>query len=161
LDILAGMPGPAHPWEEPETDACDQMVNAGVPEPGVSREAAFDIAPDPTAPAQARLLIDQIMKLWDCDDPADVAILLTSELVTNVVRHARSNLRLEVSLQAMTLRIAATDEIPALPQVRPMNTSSEGGRGLALIDSLAKRWGITPHERGKTVWFEVVVEPAR
>lgn len=155
------MPGPAHPWEEPETDACDQMVNAGVPEPGVPREAAFDITPDPTAPAQARLLIDQIMKLWDCDDPADVAILLTSELVTNVVRHARSNLRLEVSLQAMTLRIAATDEIPALPQVRPMNTSSEGGRGLALIDSLAKRWGITPHERGKTVWFEVVVEPAR
>ena len=163
LGILAGMPGPVHPWEEPEPDAGDEGVKPGaaVPEPRASREAAFDIAPDPTAPAQARRLIDQMMKLWDCDDPDDVAILLTSELVTNVVRHARTNLRLEVRLQAMTLRIAATDEVPELPQLRPMNTSSEGGRGLALINSMAKRWGVTTHERGKTVWFEVVVEPAR
>ena len=157
------MPGPAHQSKEPETDAGDQMVESqpAVPEPRMSREATFDIPPDPTAPAQARRLIDQMMKLWDCDDPDDVAILLTSELVTNVVRHARSNLRLEVSLRAMTLRIAATDEFQAPPQLRPMNISSEGGRGLALINSLAKRWGVTPNERGKTVWFEVVVEPIR
>ena len=155
--------GPLHAWEGSATDPGDPVVKprTAVPESTTSREAAFDIAPDPTAPAQARRLVDEMMKLWDCDDPDDVAILLTSELITNVVRHARTNLRLEVSLRAMTLRIAATDEIPAPPQLRPMDTDSEGGRGLALINSLAHQWGITPRERGKTVWFEVVVQPAR
>ena len=48
LGIVAGMPGPAHPPEEPETDTGDPVVKlqAPVPDPRVSREAAFDIAPD-------------------------------------------------------------------------------------------------------------------
>jgi anti-sigma regulatory factor (Ser/Thr protein kinase) len=121
------------------------------------REAIFEIPPGSAAPRTARRLLDDVMQLWDCDDPAHVAALLTSELVTNVVRHARTDLLLEVTLQASILRVAASDDDPRLPELRRVGPDAESGRGLYLIDSLAHAWGVVPRENGKTVWFDIVV----
>jgi anti-sigma regulatory factor (Ser/Thr protein kinase) len=121
------------------------------------RQAIFEIPPGDAAPRTARRLLDDVMQLWDCDDPAHVAALLTSELVTNVVRHARTDLLLEVSLRESLLRIAATDDDPTLPELRRAGPDAVSGRGLYLIDTLAHAWGVVPRENGKTVWFDVVV----
>jgi len=121
------------------------------------REAVFEIPPGAAAPRTARRLVDDVMRLWDCDDPAHVAALLTSELVTNVVRHARTDLLLEVSLRESILRVAASDDDPTLPHLRRVGTDALSGRGLFLIDTLAHAWGVLPREDGKTVWFDVVV----
>jgi anti-sigma regulatory factor (Ser/Thr protein kinase) len=146
------MDGPVMPAGEP----ADEGRPPAQPSP-LSRQAVFEIPPGSAAPRTARQLLDDLMQLWDCDDPAHVAALLTSELVTNVVRHARTDLLLEVSLQASILRVAASDDDPTLPALKRVGPGAESGRGLYLIDSLARSWGVTPRDDGKTVWFDVVV----
>jgi serine phosphatase RsbU (regulator of sigma subunit) len=42
-----------------------------------------------------------------------------------------------------------------LPRIRTAAETDEGGRGLYLVDRLAKRWGSRPTRDGKVVWFEV------
>ena len=84
---------------------------------------------------------------------AETAVLLASELVTNVVVHTRSA---EVGLRARcngdTLLVAVDDEAAPPPACRDC---ARTGGGLALVDSLATRWGWEPLATGKRVWFEV------
>jgi anti-sigma regulatory factor (Ser/Thr protein kinase) len=147
-----GPSGDSGASEEPSEAACDESS-------APLREAIFEIPPGSAAPRTARQLLDDVMQLWDCDDSDDVAALLTSELVTNVVRHARTDLLLEVSLRACVLRIAATDHDPRLPQPRQPTADAENGRGLHLIETLARSWGVVARPGGKTVWFEIPVTP--
>jgi anti-sigma regulatory factor (Ser/Thr protein kinase) len=141
------------------TDGADSDQGSTRSSPRDSRAIFFEIPAGANAPRTARQLLDDVMALWDCDDVNEVAALLTSELVTNVVRHARTDLLLEVSLRASLLRVAATDEDPTIPQLGPVRPSptAESGRGLHLINTLAHRWGIESRGNGKTVWFDVVV----
>jgi anti-sigma regulatory factor (Ser/Thr protein kinase) len=101
-----------------------------------------------------------MLKLWDCDDPDHLAALLTSELVTNAIRHAVATTCIGVSLDAETLRVEVSDDDPEIPHRRHSPPLSETGRGLILIESLATRWGTERGRRAaKIVWFEVVVTP--
>jgi anti-sigma regulatory factor (Ser/Thr protein kinase) len=88
---------------------------------------------------------------------AEAATLLTSELVTNGVRHAGTGMRLAVSrADERTVRIAVTDRAPEAdlrPRVSP--DDAEGGRGLFLVEQLASGWGSYADGDGKTVWFEL------
>ena len=93
------------------------------------------------------------------DDPAcDTVVLLVSELATNSIRHSRSRF-FAVTLARIgpdRLRITVIDEgragIPYLPEI---TVDTEGGRGIAVIDCLATRWGITRlPDLGTAVWFE-------
>jgi anti-sigma regulatory factor (Ser/Thr protein kinase) len=91
----------------------------------------------------------------------DAALLLTSELVTNAVRHSRSGgpggtLDLAVAATCSALLISVTDQGPVdgLPAVStpPGGTS---GNGLLLVDSLSDGWGYI-HDAGRTmVWFRL------
>lgn len=95
-------------------------------------------------------------------DPLSVA-LLTSELVTNVIRHARTDLSVTVRVGTpvhigVADGAAATDafrELIAEPPTLVTNSSPEG-RGIALVHALAIRLGLddTP-DGGKVVWFEM------
>ena len=94
------------------------------------------------------------------DDPADV-LLMTSELVTNVVGHVGSEVTITVR-DGPVVRIevhnhqAATEAFRDLlhNSPRPANTSPTG-RGLRLVRSLASRVGLDDDAGGgKVVWFE-------
>lgn len=87
----------------------------------------------------------------------DVVELLTSELVTNAVRHAHSTARVAVELVGPRVRVSVTDDGPGVPTTGHPSPDAESGRGLELVDSLAKQWGVTTLEIGKTVWFEADV----
>jgi anti-sigma regulatory factor (Ser/Thr protein kinase) len=143
----AGMPGNLSPQgsDEPAEPSPEE------------RHATFEVPTGLAAPRTARLLVGDILELWDCNDHNDVAALLTSELVTNVVRHARTDVRLELSLRESILRVAASDDDPTLPELKSVTVDSVGGRGLQLIDALADQWGVVPHQGGKTIWFDVAV----
>jgi hypothetical protein len=105
------------------------MSSSAVPRHGSDREDSraifFEIPAGANAPRTARQLVDDVMVLWECDDIDDVAALLTSELVTNVVRHARTDLLLEVSLRSSLLRVAASDDDPTTPQLRQTDPDAE------------------------------------
>ena len=87
----------------------------------------------------------------------DTVVLLVSEVVTNAVLHARSDIRLEVQASADTVRVEVHDGSPVEPRVHHYRLTSGTGRGLRMVEQLARRWGVE-HDvarGGKVVWFEV------
>ena len=84
------------------------------------------------------------------------AQLLTTELVTNAVIHAHSAVTLVLTFTTHTLRVDVSDDEPSPPLGREAGDSGVGGRGLSIVDTLSARWGVTGHDGGKTVWFELL-----
>ncbi len=85
----------------------------------------------------------------------DVLTLLTSEVVTNAILHGGSDIDLVLERQDSAIRVEVADTSPQVPVARQLDTSSIGGRGIPLLDSLAGGWGVIEHDTGKIVWFEV------
>ena len=105
------------------------------------------------APAQARSVVRRLLALWDADEPRQLAELLTSELVTNAVVHAATEIMLRVEASQSFVRVEVGDTNPEMPRMRPPGV---GGYGLRLVDQLATSWGAQPAgANGKIVWFEI------
>jgi anti-sigma regulatory factor (Ser/Thr protein kinase) len=89
--------------------------------------------------------------------------LLTSELVTNAVRHGASDPHESILLSARrtdgTVRVEVCDEGLTAFDAEPDGTDlmEPGGNGLVLVEALASRWGVN-RGQPKCVWFEA--EPA-
>jgi anti-sigma regulatory factor (Ser/Thr protein kinase) len=109
------------------------------------------------APRSARRLVrSALVDAGASRDVCDTVELLTSELVTNVVRHAGTDLELDVALSARTFRVEVRDRSTDPPQLRVSATGESTGRGLVIVDKLAARWSSVEHGlAGKTVWFEI------
>ena len=77
----------------------------------------------------------------------------STELVTNAVLHAGTELEVLVSVRPGRLRLAVADRGSDAPSVTRATADDEHGRGLALVDALTLRWGIVPRgPAGKVVW---------
>jgi hypothetical protein len=86
----------------------------------------------------------------------DVELLLT-ELMTNVIIHARTDFEVRMEPSGDGVRVEVIDGNGAMPIPGTLAASALSGRGLTLVQSLSARWGAHPNEGGgKTVWFEVV-----
>lgn len=85
----------------------------------------------------------------------EVATLLVSEVVTNAVLHARSDLELHLISGGHFVRVEVSDASPAKPVVRDHSADALSGRGLALVQRLATAWGVQDRPGGKVVWFEI------
>jgi anti-sigma regulatory factor (Ser/Thr protein kinase) len=107
-------------------------------------------------PAARHFAVDAADDLG-CNRRDDVE-LLVSELATNAVVHARTQLRLTLCRAGRKLRIEVGDDDPTPPRVflRP-DPLRPGGRGMCLVNSLADDWGVDLTDEGKTVWFELAV----
>ncbi|MEW2115885.1 MULTISPECIES: ATP-binding protein [unclassified Streptomyces] len=120
--------------------------------------------PCPTAAREARAEIRRKLEEWGLAggenltdhavDLLDVAELLVSELVTNAVLHAASPFRFTLWAAHGVLRCEVTDTGRRTPRVRCAGVA-ESGRGMFLVDALARRWGCHQDGPGKTVWFEL------
>ncbi|CAL9476436.1 hypothetical protein SUDANB1_02933 [Streptomyces sp. enrichment culture] len=89
--------------------------------------------------------------------------LCASELVTNVIRHVGDGAPVTVRVwreEGGRVRLGVTDPDPrALPvPVGAVGAEEESGRGLALLDALAVRWGVEREAGRKTVWCELFTE---
>ncbi|HEY1514815.1 MAG TPA: ATP-binding protein [Solirubrobacteraceae bacterium] len=84
----------------------------------------------------------------------EVARLLVSELVTNAVVHGRGDVTLQAQFDDDRLLVEVIDEGGGFERtMRQHDFASIGGRGLAIVDTAASRWGI--HEGTTHVWFEL------
>ena len=84
--------------------------------------------------------------------------LLTSELVTNVIRHARTDFHVAVIVRDDRVRVEVSNTssiLPAVSDVLMDNQQHEDGRGLAILEAVALEWGVESRGDGKSVWFEV------
>lgn len=87
---------------------------------------------------------------------ADTVALLVSEVATNAVLHAYGpEIRVRVVDRGERLRIEVADGSPVLPVPRRARDGAENGRGLALVEALAVRWGVEGRPDGKELWFEI------
>ncbi|SDR55335.1 hypothetical protein SAMN05428945_4091 [Streptomyces sp. 2224.1] len=94
---------------------------------------------------------------WDMEELADDAAVVFSELVTNAVQHARSEvIRLVVSRPGpATVRIGVVDKSKAPPRHRASGNEDDSGRGLVLVAGLTAAWGSDRLRWGKRVWGEL------
>lgn len=121
---------------------------------GALAAPSWDLPRHPTAPRSARqALAGELADLPE--DLAEVAAVLTSELVTNAVNHGQGTITLSVLRDGRRLTVRVVDEGAALPVVRGHDPAALNGRGMQLVSSLALAWGTAPIAggRGKAVWF--------
>jgi anti-sigma regulatory factor (Ser/Thr protein kinase) len=126
----------------------------------VERRAWIVLASESSSLSAARCFVSDMLELWDYEDPDEIVPLLTSEIVSNAVRHAAGSVGLELALlDGEALRVEARDESPDTPVIRRSSPDGIGGHGLTIIETLARRWGVERHEGFKVVWFETPVSP--
>jgi hypothetical protein len=100
--------------------------------------------------------VSDTVRGWGFGDLADSAELLVSEVVTNVVLHARTEGEAVIEALPSGVRIAVSDGDPTPPQLRRPTPSVPDGRGLEIVASVARRWGVDHTSQGaKVVWFEL------
>ncbi|HVE73929.1 MAG TPA: ATP-binding protein [Mycobacteriales bacterium] len=114
--------------------------------------------------AEARSFVRGAMRSWGLPELVDTVALLTSELATNAVLHARTPYVLLVERvksggrKVAAIRVTVFDESERIPTQREGTMDRTTGRGLALVDALARAWGTTgPGARAKGVWFELAI----
>ncbi|SDO14053.1 PAS domain S-box-containing protein [Streptomyces sp. cf386] len=121
-----------------------------------SRMASWPLPDDPRAAGQARALIRDQLSAWGLDALTPTTELLASELVGNVIRHARGPLRLRL-LHGADLICEVFDGSLTMPRIRRATETDEGGRGLQLVTALSQRWGTRYTPTGKCIWTEQAV----
>jgi anti-sigma regulatory factor (Ser/Thr protein kinase) len=109
------------------------------------------LSPEPESARRARrALVD-----GGLDPDLDHTVsLLTSEIVTNSVRHSDTpdDILLDAVLEEGYARVVVVDRGPGFdPEIR----HKVNGFGLRLVDKLASRWGVDRHDAETRVWFEV------
>ena len=115
------------------------------------------LAASEAAPSIARRLVADALT----DKPTGLlhdALVLTSELVTNAVRHGHGDVELSLYVHAGTVRVEVSDAGRGQP--RPPHSGRalhDDGRGLLILAALATEWGVRPRKDrpGKTVWFQL------
>ncbi|MFI6035271.1 SpoIIE family protein phosphatase [Streptomyces sp. NPDC051315] len=167
LAATAQLTGPDHP--PPLEALCDEvldMLGPGDRDDDIALLAArFDgiapsdvaywfLEPEDAAPGRARRLARRALARWGMEELTDSVELLVSEVVTNAVRYASRPVTLRL-LRTDVLRCEVGDDVPQLPRLRQARATDEGGRGLFLVNRLARRWGATRLSTGKVVWFEL------
>ena len=116
------------------------------------------VEPGDVGPAMARAFVRACIVLLG-RQPSDEAVLLTSEAVTNSIRHTQTE-TVEVSLESFgdRIRIGVADDDSHEPVVLPLDPTRLGGLGVRLIDDLSEEWGVEERvDEGKLVWFDVFV----
>jgi anti-sigma regulatory factor (Ser/Thr protein kinase) len=113
---------------------------------------------------KARRSVHKILRACKYDsDLIDTALLCTSELVTNAVRHATIAPTFTVlcRLQVDMMTIGVVDRDPRLPHKLDISEDDDFGRGLLLVESLSDEWGIEARRRGKMVFVRLKVAAPR
>ncbi|MET9433409.1 SpoIIE family protein phosphatase [Streptomyces sp. NPDC006551] len=119
---------------------------------------------EPERIATARQHLRQLLHDWTDDDQIDSAVLMVSEMVTNVLIHTDGDALLVAEVtcddEARRLRVEVADTSDELPHKRQPGEMASSGRGLVLMEMLAHAWGVDPRGEGKSIWFELNEPPS-
>lgn len=123
------------------------------PVPGALTEH-LDLEPEPRSVRVARRWVRDRLTGGILDDEGlAVVMLLTSELVTNALLHARTDLTVGVTRLVDGALVTVADRNLLLPEQQPYSETRPSGRGVTLLGELSHRWGVDRDEDGKAVWF--------
>jgi two-component sensor histidine kinase len=116
-----------------------------------------ELEPTLAAPAEARRFVRSVLGDEVARETIELAELLTSELVTNAIRHGSGHVSVALRRQSGTLAVSVSDDDAAMPVAPPEEPLALGGRGVRMVQRLAQDWGVSPRENGpgKVVWFRL------
>lgn len=114
---------------------------------------------EPERISEARRQIRDVLHDWADEDQVDSAVLMVSEMVTNVLTHTDGDALLVAEISgnkgARRVRVDVADGSDELPHRRRPGELASSGRGLVLMELLAGAWGVDPRGDGKSTWFEL------
>jgi hypothetical protein len=121
-----------------------------------------DLPHETGAPRRARALLRSACSDWRIEALAPDAQVVVTELVTNVVQHARTSCRLIVRLDDTALRIAVRDhEVADDATLQRLHSATTLPGGLGTVARLTRTQGVTPHSDGKTIWAAIDLDRPR
>lgn len=118
-------------------------------------EVSLQLEARPESAGEARRAVASLLGESALEELVDTATLLTSEVVTNAIVHARTKLVVMVVVEPPRVRVEVSDDADRYPEMRGADEEDTSGRGLMLVEMLSTAWGVRPLEGGKCVWFEV------
>ena len=127
------------------------------------RETTFP--PEPGSAALARVVVEETLRAEGV--PPGViadALLVLSEMVSNAIRHARTDFTVCAEVGEATVRLEVLDHDTRPPALMGLDEESTSGRGLHMVAAVAADWGWNTAdgggESGKVVWAEVLLDPS-
>ena len=128
--------------------------------PTVLRERRISLIAGPAAAGTARRQVRSAIYAWNVPTDPATAVLLTSELVTNAIRHEVSGtVKLIITCACGRFRVDVHDTSRSLPVLADAAGDAETGRGLLLVANLATEWGFYRTPAGKAVFFTIASQP--
>jgi anti-sigma regulatory factor (Ser/Thr protein kinase) len=140
---------------------------ASPPFPVSQHQCRIPLKADLAAAAAACSMVEDVLHAWRVPVDVDVAVLLTSELVTNAVTHgapaAGKFVLLTIACNTVCLRVDVHDGSGDLPVLdacvaNQAPAEAETGRGLLLVTSLSAEWGFYRTPAGKAVYFTLELQ---
>lgn len=112
------------------------------------------LPPEARSPSASRRFVAHALAGWGLDALTDTAVLLTSELVTNAIVHAQTEVAVTITRDdRRSVTVAVSDRSPMAPRVQRHADDATTGRGLGILDMLASSWKVLSEGAGKTVMF--------
>ena len=140
--------------------SCQRVLPVALPAGDVvERSDHLHMQPMPREVSSARRFVRQHLPEQLDDEVVESTLLMTSELVTNAVIHARTPIELGVTISRESVLVTVHDLDLARPTQQPY-TDRDGGRGLDLVRTLSDACAVQRHTEdgradGKTAWFRV------
>ncbi|MFJ9111013.1 SpoIIE family protein phosphatase [Streptomyces sp. NPDC102283] len=114
---------------------------------------------EPERVSVGRQLVRELLHDWSDPDQVDSAVLMVSEMATNVLVHTDGDALMVAEISGeqgeRRLRVEVADASDELPHKRRPGEMASSGRGLVLMEMLADAWGVDPRGEGKSIWFEL------
>jgi anti-sigma regulatory factor (Ser/Thr protein kinase) len=131
----------------------------GSPELQYAERVELELDVADSAPRRARLEVREAVAGKLSPSDSEIAVLLTSELVTNAVVHPahreNDSIRLQISTDIGRTRVEVADSGGGFePTALKPGEKARGGRGLLVVDRGAVRWGTSRDDRFR-IWFEL------
>ncbi|MCB5912008.1 ATP-binding SpoIIE family protein phosphatase [Streptomyces pinistramenti] len=142
-----------------EGGSCGVGTGGRMPQQPVRRTVLTVAQAEPERIGEARRQIRDVLHDWADPDQVDSAVLMVSEMVTNVLLHTDGDALLIAEISGVRggrrIRVDVADGSDELPHRRSPGELASSGRGLMLMELLAGAWGVDPRGDGKSTWFEI------
>ncbi len=133
------------------------MDTRALTRPAAPRKLRITLTAGQATVAAARNEVRAAIRAWDVPVDPSVAALLTSELVTNALRHeAGKAIELVVSCAYRQLQVDVYDTSPAMALQMDAPPGAETGGGPTLLAGLSSSWGYYRTPAGKAGYFTLM-----
>lgn len=146
-DLTIGAQRPGHERDD------IALLLARVRELSPAEVAQLTLPAETGSAVRARRFVRATLTGWGLGALAATTELLVSEVVTNAVLHGEGPIGLRL-LRGHRLVCEVADRSPVAPVLREASGADDSGRGLRLVNQVARRWGSRPAPEGKIVWVE-------